>query len=121
FLHGVRDRIHDGRVERLKALDGPAQLAMDGLREIRPLRLVVEDVLAEDRLARLLQVGLRGCDLDGRDLGDGRLTCGHVTPVAVRWRDAGPMTPTSQGLGRRPPTPPAATGHGETGWEPVES
>ncbi len=86
FLHAMGDRIHDGRVEWLVALDGPSQLLRDRLREVVPLGILTEHVLAVDRLTGVLQVVLGGGDLVGGDRGDGRLTSGHVTPAL--WRHA---------------------------------
>ena len=52
FLHAVRDRVDDRRVERLVALDRPPQLLEDRLGEVLALGVLVEDVLAVDRLRR---------------------------------------------------------------------
>ncbi len=72
LLHAVRDRVHDGRVERLVTVDRPPQLPEDGLGEVLALRVLVEHVLAVDGLAGVLQVVLRGSDLVGGDRSDGR-------------------------------------------------
>jgi len=48
------DGVHDGRVERLMARDRAAQLLEDRLGEVLPLGVLVEHVLAVDRLAGAL-------------------------------------------------------------------
>ena len=83
LLHAVGDRIHDRRVERLVAVDRPAQLLEDRLGQELALGILVEDVLAVDLLAGELEVVLRGGDLVAGDGGDGGLTCGHGSPVGA--------------------------------------
>ena len=81
LLDAVRDGVGDDRIERLEAVDGPAQGLEDRLGEVLPLGRLVEHVLAVDGLAGVLREvrggGDRGC-CDGRD---GLLTSGHVTPA----------------------------------------
>ena len=81
FLHAVRDRVDDGRVERLVAVDRAPQLAEDRLGEVLLLRILAEHVLAVDRLAGVLQVGLVGCDPVVGDRGDGLVSGAHGSPV----------------------------------------
>ena len=62
LLHAVRDRVDDRRVEGLEPVDGPAELPEDRLGEVLALRILVEDVLAVDGLAGVLEVVLGGGD-----------------------------------------------------------
>ena len=92
LLHAVGDRVHDGRVERLVAVDRPAQLLEDRLGQELALGVLVEDVLAVDLLAGELEVVLGGGDLVAGDGGDGGLTCGHGSPVGACGRRDVPVS-----------------------------
>jgi hypothetical protein len=78
----VRDRVDDGRVERLVPVDRPAQLLVDGLREVLPLGGVVEDVLPVDVGAGGLEIVLGLLYPMGGDRGDG-VRSRHRTPCCV--------------------------------------
>ena len=80
LLHPVGDRVDDGRVKRLVPVDGAPELPEDRRGEVLALGHFVEDVLAVDILAGMLEELLRGCNLVAGDRRDGRMTCGHVTP-----------------------------------------
>ena len=81
FLDAVSDGIGDRRVERLLAVDRPAQLLEDRLGEVLALGDLVEDVLAVDVGARVLEEVLGLGDPVRGDLRDGVLSCGHVSPA----------------------------------------
>ena len=84
LLHAVRDGVHDGRIERLVALDRLAELAEDRLGEVVALGALVEDVLAVDVGAGVLEVALRLLDPVTGDLRDGGLSGGHGSPDGCR-------------------------------------
>ena len=80
LLHRVRDRVGDGRVERLVPVDGSAQLLVGRLGEVLALGDVVEDVLAVDVGAGAFQVVLRLRGAMRGDPGDRGLARGHARP-----------------------------------------
>ena len=77
LLDALGDRVGDGRVERLQALDRAAELLEDRLGEVLALGLFAEHVLAVDVLAGVLEVVLGGGDLAAGDCLDGLLASGH--------------------------------------------
>ena len=79
LLHGMRDGVDDLRIERLVAVDGAPQLLVDGLGQVLALDDVVEDVLAVDLLAGVLEVILRGANLVVGDGAYRRLPRRHAT------------------------------------------
>ena len=81
FLHAVGDRVDDGRIERLEAVDRPAQLLEDRLGQVLALGLLAEDVLAVDVGAGVLEVVLGLGDPMLGDLRDGGLSRSHGTPA----------------------------------------
>jgi hypothetical protein len=83
----VGDRVDDRRVERLVALDRPAEVEIDGLRQVLPLGRIVEDVLAVDVGPGVAEVVLRRCDAVVGDRLDGRVAGGHVSPVDATGHD----------------------------------
>ena len=74
----MRDGVDDLRIERLVAVDGAPQLLVDGL-HVLALDDVVEDVLAVDLLAGVLEVILRGANLVVGDGAYRRLPRRHAT------------------------------------------
>ena len=58
LLHAVRDGVDDRRIERLVPVDGASQLLEDRLGEVLALGVLVEDVLAVDVGAGVLEVVL---------------------------------------------------------------
>ena len=58
LLHAVGDGVDDHRIERLEALDRASKLLEDRLGEVLALGILVEDVLAVDVGAGVLEVVL---------------------------------------------------------------
>ena len=77
FLDALGDGVRDRRIERLEALDGPAQLLEDRLRQVLALGLFAEHVLAVDVLAGVLEVVLGGGNLVAGNRLDCLLTSGQ--------------------------------------------
>ncbi len=90
LLHAVRDGIDDRRIERLVAVDRPTELPEDRLGQVLLLGDLIEDVLAVDVGAGVLEVVLGLRDPVRSDLRDGGLSCGHGSPAM--WQRAGRTT-----------------------------
>ena len=102
FLHGVRDRVDDLRVERLEAVDRAPQLGVDRLCQVLALDDVAEDVLAVDLLAGVLEVVLRGADAMVGDGADRCLAGGHALPALPSLTRLAPAVAVARRVGQWP-------------------